>query len=355
MPTNPCTSTTSPTSRRCGHHEEQPSIGENTATAIIGGGGAKSSSTRGAASAVRLGNGASQYTSPISFGNRSTTTVTAKSTRQEQQQQQQSHRLALPSLRGSFNRESREVPGVPEVASPLLMFGSEDNHWGDNASKGSNNITRAVVVLRATVFVLLVLTATLLSVGVFYYTKSNEQAHFQDDFERNARLVLDAFEEAVEHRLGAINTMANSITSHALATNQTFPMVTIPDFALRGADFRIQATAPVMHWLPLVSDDNRDAWEAYALENRFQIDEAFQQDQEMRQRQDEMLGFDSGASGGTGGGSGIIQPPPPPPRDNNTLDDGTGYHPRIHSYGEVTPEGDEADGTGPFLPVWQRR
>jgi hypothetical protein len=133
-----------------------------------------------------------------------------------------------------------------------------------------------------------------------------------------------------------------------------FPFVTIPDFALRGADLRIQATNPELHWLPLVTDENRDEWEAYALQNRFQVNEAFAQDQEMRQRQDEMLGLDD-ADADSDGLKKEKDPGVKAEEEENILDDGSGFHPRIHSNGDITLKGDEANGTGPFLPLWQRR
>lgn len=265
---------------------------------------------------------------------------------------------------------------------PWLSRGKSENDRPEQSLKGrgarddvSNNeenasasITKAVVVLRTTVLVLLICTATILSVGVFFYTKNNEERQFETHYEMDALRVLDSVQHAVEYQLGAIGTFANSITSHALATNQTFPMVTIPHFALRGADVRVQAAASVIHWLPLVTDDKRDEWEKYAFENRFQIDKAFEQDQQLRQQQDIALGLehehehehgiilnDAEATADMRNDSGSDRLLQKTPQDNYTLNDGTGYHPRIHSVGSVTEEGDDPDGSGPFLPQWQRR
>jgi hypothetical protein len=37
------------------------------------------------------------------------------------------------------------------------------------------------------------------------------------------------------------------------------------------------------------------------------------------------------------------------------LDDGTGFHPKIWRVGAILSPGDEPEGSGPFLPLWQRR
>jgi hypothetical protein len=39
----------------------------------------------------------------------------------------------------------------------------------------------------------------------------------------------------------------------------------------------------------------------------------------------------------------------------NHPDDATGYQPRIWSTGDISQAGDEAEGSGPYLPFWQVR
>ena len=50
---------------------------------------------------------------------------------------------------------------------------------------------------------------------------------------------------------------------------------------------RILADAFLMHWCPMVTEEKRTAWENYAMENRFKINEAFEQDQQLTREQDE--------------------------------------------------------------------
>jgi hypothetical protein len=207
--------------------------------------------------------------------------------------------------------------------------------------------TKAVNVLRALLLVLLLVTATLASGGIYFYQSNDEKQEFEAAFKMNAHRIVESFHNAVERRLGATNSMATAITSYALDTKKTFPFVTVPNFELRGSDLRIQADATFVHWMPLVTDETRTAWEEYALTNRAQIDEAFDQDTKRRKRQDDEFGL----TNSSGTGSRTLQQS----QKENILDDGTGYHPRIWANGAISPRGDEPEGSGPFLPSWQER
>jgi hypothetical protein len=207
--------------------------------------------------------------------------------------------------------------------------------------------TKAVSVLRVLVLVLLFVTATLTSVGVYFHVSNEETQMFESGYHANAQRIVESFHDAVERRMGAVNSMATAITSHSLATKQTFPFVTIPNFEIRGSDLRVQADSSGIAWLPLVTDETRVAWEEYALINRSQIDEAFLEDAKRREKQDDEFGMTNSSNTG----SRMLQQS----QQENMLDDGTGYHPRIWSTGGIGPPGAEAEGSGPYLPIWQGR
>jgi hypothetical protein len=211
----------------------------------------------------------------------------------------------------------------------------------------ARNETKVVNVLRVLVLVLLFVTAMLTSVGVYFYTSNDEKQEFESAFQANAQRIVESFHGAVERRLGAINSMATSITSYSLDTKQTFPLVTIPNFEIRGSDIRVQADSTSILWMPLVTDETRVAWEEYALTNRSQIDEAFLEDAKQREKQDNKFGLTNTNSTDIG-----LWPQSP---HITTLDDGTGYHPRIWSKRATGPPMDDIEGSGPYLPVWQRR
>jgi hypothetical protein len=207
--------------------------------------------------------------------------------------------------------------------------------------------TALVNVLRVLILVLLLIMATVTSAGVYFYTSNDEKLKFEVGYQANAERIIESFHDAVERRLGAINSMATSITSYSLEAKQTFPFVTIPNFDIRGSDLRVQADATSILWLPLVTDETRVAWEEYALINRSQIDEAFLEDVKRREKQDEEFGLTNTSSTGIR----MLQPS----QQETSLDDGTGYHPKIWSNGGIGPARDQPEGSGPYLPLWQSR
>jgi hypothetical protein len=101
----------------------------------------------------------------------------------------------------------------------------------------------------------------------------------------------------------------------------------------------------LVFWTPLVTEDKRPAWEEYAMANRFITDEAYDEEAKFSMWQDEEFQV-------TNISDRMLQLTSP---EDTILDDGTGYHSSIWSVGAFTPRGDEANGTGPYLPLWQRR
>jgi hypothetical protein len=207
--------------------------------------------------------------------------------------------------------------------------------------------TKVVKVFRVLVLLLLLITAALTSIGVYFYTSNEETHNFESGYQASAQRIVESFHDAVERRLGATNSMATAITSHSLDTKQTFPFVTIPNFEIRGSDLRIQADAMSILWMPLVTDETRDAWEDYALINRSQVDEAFVEDVKRREKQDDEFGLTNTSSTGNR----MLQQS----QQENILDDGAGYIPRIWSNDGIGPPGVDAEGSGPYLPLWQGR
>lgn len=205
--------------------------------------------------------------------------------------------------------------------------------------------TKGINILRIVTLILLVTIAITASVIVFVYTKEYEEEKFETVFTMNAMRIIDAFQKNVERKLAAMSTMADAITSHSLESGEQFPRVTLPHFEVHGSNVRAQSGASIVQWSPLVTDETREEWEEYALAERFQLDEAFERDVQLRDIQDEEFGLSVNYTS-------IPRKSYP---EEHILDDGTNYHPRIWSNGAVTERGDEVFESGPFLPLWQRR
>ena len=281
---------------------------------------------------------------------------------QSQQQQPQSPRMTRTNSDGNNSTGASSSSSSPgESTRNLLRRG---NKWYRRGSSLRLHLTHILLITT------LWIVAVSMSLGVYKYLANDQRAEFKRVFASYSHDILTGFQDAVEKKLNAIDTLATSVTETSLMTNQTFPFVSIPDFETRGSTVRVLSDALMILWLPLVTDETRQKWEEYALANRKEvIDGSYFVDSQQRQKQDEEFGFfDSSTAAepeNQGGREGqrrlrgrrridrTLQDdaPHPPPQDLNVVPDGTGYHKRIF---DVLDGSVLTNGTGPFLPVWQQ-
>lgn len=247
-----------------------------------------------------------------------------------QSKMHESYPISEASCRSSQQRGVDDDPRCAEVTNMLLL-----------------KETGTIRYLRATVLILLLTTATAACGVIFCLACIDEQREFEVSYRANARRIVESFHHAITQRLSANHILATAITSYALTAGQEFPFVTLPHFAEMGSAIRVTADSMVVHWKPLITEENRAAWEEFTLENRFHIDKSFEDDARLRDYQDQVT-FP-------------VQEEDGEDRDDNIrfldekggtptiLDDGTGYHPHLWDTGDMPAN------SGPWCPLWQRR
>ena len=132
---------------------------------------------------------------------------------------------------------------------------------------------QAVKWLRICVFVLLMLTATIVSVIAYRYVKNDQTADFEHEFNAMASKMTEAFQSTMALKIEGLEGLSAAFTSHALSSGSSWPNVTLPDFEIRAANTRVLTALTVINFHPLVKEEDRSGWEAYALQIR---DEIFQ-------------------------------------------------------------------------------
>lgn len=249
-------------------------------------------------------------------------------------------RRPLPTTATSPTTTGRRTP---------LRSSDSDRQEASFASQVAVSETRLVRGLRWALFLVLLAATILSSAAVYTLTVHHEEERFRAHVAVYGTKIQDTVVAAMANRIMCMNALATTMTGHALSTNQTFPNVTLPYFELHGSVLRVQAQAHAVHYAPLIrnSTTQRRAWEAYAADHRFHIDESFDRDRTHRQRQDQALGYHRVLTNNNAATNSL--------NNETILDDGTGYRPRIWSNGAVVPRGDEPEGTGPYFPSWQRR
>jgi hypothetical protein len=127
--------------------------------------------------------------------------------------------------------------------------------------------TRTVARLRDAMFVLLLATALAVSLKVYFFTRNDQTSDFEVAFRFDATKVLELFHRNLERRLELVEALSVTITSHELNTKETFPNVSWPDCVVRFAHCRVLTGSVFVNYLPLVTDANRQGWEAYQIAN----------------------------------------------------------------------------------------
>jgi uncharacterized protein HemX len=67
---------------------------------------------------------------------------------------------------------------------------------------------------------------------VFFYLRHSEEHQFLEQFKEDATKILDALEGTVDQTMAALSGVAVNMVSTAKMTHQTWPFVTIDDFAV---------------------------------------------------------------------------------------------------------------------------
>jgi hypothetical protein len=134
--------------------------------------------------------------------------------------------------------------------------------------------TNTIRGLKLLVLLVLSISAIAVALTVYFYIRASETRDFEDQFEDDATKVLAAIGASLDSSLAAVDAFVVSIVSYAKATNQTWPFVTIPDYAVRAGKIRSLSNAVVIGTYPLVKTEDRKEWERYTAENNYWVEES---------------------------------------------------------------------------------
>lgn len=93
--------------------------------------------------------------------------------------------------------------------------------------------TQRVCYLRVILLCVLLVVAACVSFATYWSTYSNQQDKFEAYAVEACQKVATSFQSSATQRLGAIDSLALSISSGAAAQGLTWPNVTVPDFEER--------------------------------------------------------------------------------------------------------------------------
>ncbi|KAG7355294.1 adenylate and guanylate cyclase catalytic domain containing protein [Nitzschia inconspicua] len=123
--------------------------------------------------------------------------------------------------------------------------------------------TRSVRKLKILVFGSLFLSMVAVALTAYFLTSKAEQDNFELQFHDDAYKLLGNMGRNIERIFEASDAFVANIASFAAHSNQTWPFVVIPDFAVRAEKVRSMCGAVYVNTYHVVQDNQRSEWEAY--------------------------------------------------------------------------------------------
>jgi hypothetical protein len=148
----------------------------------------------------------------------------------------------------------------------------DDNGMDDKEQKKDEEIARkehrAVIFWKVLVALVLLGCTIGTALAMHRYASSNEQSRFEETFQVDAQKVEEAIYVHLLRTMGSLDALAANMVSFAAATNQSWPFVTVPDFAIQTSKIRSLSSGLLyINHLPLVQPEERLEWERYSMEN----------------------------------------------------------------------------------------
>ena len=256
---------------------------------------------------------------------------------------------AMGDRMSAFLRES-EMDGMYNSA----MDSETERNNAANAEDGSKPAIargerRAVSRMRIGFLLFFFVVAVVASVTSYILLRNNEKSTFETEYYEHAgRLVLGI---QSSQRTKSIQAFAETITSHARFHNDSWPMVTLPDFEIQAGATAAAADLISMMLIPIVDESNREQWETYSVEHQSWLKEglAVQERTMSSSRRRELQGAATGGGSGSSSGS---------PSSGSEGGGAAGQQNKdlsipefVHRIEGFSPVPDK--GPGPYLPIWQ--
>jgi class 3 adenylate cyclase len=140
-------------------------------------------------------------------------------------------------------------------------------HEAEKTVQIADTENNLVFWLRMIVLAVLVASALSVALVVYFYTSGSEKDDFEQQFISDSLKVFEAVGTSLDLTIGAADSFIVKVVSYAKYSNSTWPFVTVPDFAVQVAKLLGSSAAIHCNVYPLVSKNQRAAWEQYSLLN----------------------------------------------------------------------------------------
>jgi hypothetical protein len=171
-------------------------------------------------------------------------------------------------------RDSSGSTNNSYVPSPVAA--NQDDQTGKEVAQSlGKKETYYVNVLRVILILLVVGAAVAVAVIVYLYMKDSQETDLNDDFNDLSYRLIDGFHANTKLCFQVLDSFSTQVTTLAMATKQTWPFVTIDNFEAIGTAARSIVDSYYVALYPLVTRENREAWENYTMDNTHWLSESF--------------------------------------------------------------------------------
>ena len=183
---------------------------------------------------------------------------------------------SMPAGDGEISEETDLIEGTggdDEDEDDVSNLDRLTSHSDDAKQQGciqetqlASRETKTLYRLKIFVFLLLFCAMVAVSLTAYYFTAKQQDEEFQDQYYEDAHKVLGALSSNLERTLQASDAFVASITSLAKSTNQTWPYVVIPHFAVSAEKIRSLVNAVFVTTFHLVQSEERYKWQNFTAQ-----------------------------------------------------------------------------------------
>jgi hypothetical protein len=127
--------------------------------------------------------------------------------------------------------------------------------------------TKTVSRLRIVLLLVLLISSVIVGSVTYRYVTEQESSSFENDFKRDVNKLFEGIgQNLIGHTLGTMDLFTSNVIRVASITNQSWPFVTIPFFEDTASKVRTITDGIVFSINIVVTPDQRNDWEDYALD-----------------------------------------------------------------------------------------
>ena len=145
------------------------------------------------------------------------------------------------------------------------LTGSVSTHLGSHEGQAREG-SRAVVMLKILVIFILVQAAFVVSFLTYYFIVTDQSEDFDTQFEDYASKLMEQFLEVSHLKVWTCYSLSLAFTTE-FENSDAWPNVALSRFAVRTYGSTSMVRASSVAFAPMVTDETRDAWEAYAADS----------------------------------------------------------------------------------------